>query len=517
MNEEIKTTQTDFENTENIITETENMAVKTKEKFNYSKTDIIFAFLTLVIGFLLVKLVFAGGLGFGAAIFFTLLLTVCVMYYRLKEVSFTKGDILKIIIGYLSAFNFALYDNTFLKLLNFLFSSLIIAYFCYTVNNKDRKKEMFIRDMTKAALVMPVSSPSDCPGAIGAAVSKSNTAKNIKNVLLGFLIAFPCLCIVVSLLMNGDIMFESLMDNVFDNVGSDLLIFVFQLAVGTPIAFFIFSMIFGNVERKSNVLSDEGCKSLARSAGVMPQVMMFSAVAPLILIYILFFVSQAGYFLSAFSNILPENFSYSSYARKGFFELCTVSAINLFVLISMRSFVRKDEDKKSKAVSFFTVTLSLMTIMLIATALSKMIMYIDNYGLSLLRIYTSWFMVLLLVLFTLIIIKEFAPKIRMWTIFTAIFCVMFFTLTYCDVDAITARYNIQRYYDHKDDRIDIRMLDDMSASVVPILDELDDDVQTNGYMELERYIDNMAKNAWYKDWREQSVATIIASQFAVDN
>lgn len=52
--------------------------------------------------------------------------------------------------------------------------------------------------------------------------------------------------------------------------------------------------------------------------------------------------------------------------------------------------------------------LSIFTLILIATAISKMVMYISVYGLTQLRFYTTWFMLLLAVIFVMIIVKQSA-------------------------------------------------------------------------------------------------------------
>ena len=115
----------------------------------------------------------------------------------------------------------------------------------------------------------------------------------------------------------------------------------------------------------------------------------------------MFFISQAGYFLSAFTNSLPEGFTYADYARRGFFELFAIALINLGVTCFMSLFSKKAGREKPFALKFYSVMISVFTLILIATAMSKMIMYINRYGLTALRFYTSWFMVLLAMIFVL--------------------------------------------------------------------------------------------------------------------
>ncbi|MFZ3102315.1 MAG: DUF4153 domain-containing protein [Desulfitobacteriaceae bacterium] len=53
-------------------------------------------------------------------------------------------------------------------------------------------------------------------------------------------------------------------------------------------------------------------------------VIVLSALTALNLVFIVYFLSQLTYLFSAFNNRLPELMTYAEYARRGFFELCTV-------------------------------------------------------------------------------------------------------------------------------------------------------------------------------------------------
>ena len=71
-------------------------------------------------------------------------------------------------------------------------------------------------------------------------------------------------------------------------------------------------------------------------------------------------------------------------------------------------------------------------------------MYIDYYGLTRLRVYTSWFMILLFVLFVIILLRQF--RSFNGTRIAAIGCIcLFMLLCYGNVDGMIAKYNIDRY------------------------------------------------------------------------
>ena len=94
--------------------------------------------------------------------------------------------------------------------------------------------------------------------------------------------------------------------------------------------------------------------------------------------------------------------------------------------------------------------------------MSKMIMYIDNYGLTELRLYTSWFMVLLAVTFVMVIIKQFKFDMQFAKHFSVMFTIMFAILCFSRPEALIARYNIEMYESGYLDELDKNTILSMS-------------------------------------------------------
>ena len=116
--------------------------------------------------------------------------------------------------------------------------------------------------------------------------------------------------------------------------------------------------------------------------------------------YGLFMALQAQYLFSAFVGIRPETYTYAEYARKGFFELCLVAVVNLAVLL-MANLFTKTKREESRWLRCLNLLLSVLTLLLISTAMSKMILYISAYGLTEKRITTMVFMAWLAIVFVL--------------------------------------------------------------------------------------------------------------------
>ena len=76
-----------------------------------------------------------------------------------------------------------------------------------------------------------------------------------------------------------------------------------------------------------------------------------------------------------------------------------------------------------------------------------MVLYIDAYGLTRLRLYTTWFMVLLAIVFVVILAMQFTHKIHPARILVTSFIVLFTLLVFSRPDALVAEYNITRWQD----------------------------------------------------------------------
>ena len=255
------------------------------------------------------------------------------------------------------------------------------------------------------------------------------------------------------------------------DIGLDTVVeHIVSACLGIPVAMYVYGLLVSSKDRKcANTPNAENCRVAGEKTKIAPVATVLAAVIPISLIYIIFFISQWKYYVSGFVGALPSETSYADYARSGFFQLTAVAFIN-FVIIALVGLLMKRDGKGAKIVQkTVSVILSLMTLVLISTAAAKMIMYIDVYGLTPKRVYASWFICVLAVLFLLVIIKQFAQKLRLVTVSALVVTVMFAGLAFSNIDGIIARYNVERYMNGSLSEIDVVALIDCGDSAVPAL------------------------------------------------
>ena len=91
--------------------------------------------------------------------------------------------------------------------------------------------------------------------------------------------------------------------------------------------------------------------------------------------------------------------TYAEYARRGFFELVTVGALLLGVLLLADWVTRDAERTERRQVRLLSALLLGLLAVVLASALLRMRLYIDVYGLTQLRFFTTAFMFWLVVVF----------------------------------------------------------------------------------------------------------------------
>lgn len=447
----------------------------------FTGADVLFAMLSLVCGYLFVWLVnplavlFPGVLGVGVPLFAACFYATAFLYMRKKEIHPPKGSYGWLAISILSACNFALFSNELLKFLNLFFLIGATAYWIAAASGS-RLEPSFGRfavpDLMDQLLWIPLMNFSCTPKILRGAAGRNRRSKNALSILLGILVSIPLLIVVVLLLAKADDTFQRMVNSMTENIGEHLVNFLLRLLPAIVVGFYFFGMLYGNLQKRC--VATRGKEQIEREREKrrkLPIAMTVTVLALLCMVYLLFFGAQAATLFSAFAGVRPEGFTYAEYARQGFFELCEVAAINLVVLGGARLFTARRHEQTARPLAALSVGISVETLLLIATALSKMALYIQQYGLTLLRVYTSWFMALLFVIFALAIAAQFR-KINFAKAFILAFSACFLILCYSNVDGLIARYNVDRYLAGTLDSVDVEALYANPESSLPYVKKL---------------------------------------------
>lgn len=468
----------------------ETLGVKGEVRFipearpkKFEGKDILLAFFMLVIGFLYWHWVAFSNLGLSTTCFVLVFCLIAGWYMKKSGFLQTKQSIPYLILALGSALQFFLFDNGFLKFLNLLFISVLSVYWI-CVTTKRRLEESLsayaLWDLILQFIYIPFSNFSCQFFGFKYIGMKSQRGRTFFMAALGLFFFAPILIGVVQLLMDADAIFEMFIEKMSFSLSNHFLTYAVQFLLGIPVSCYLYGLFYGDATgRYADGATLESVQKSVAEFRFAPKAAVFTAMTALNGIYLLFFFSQGVYLLSAFNNVLPQAMTYAEYARRGFFELCAVAGINLVTVGAAYFIMKRDESEGEGSkgnngilgLKAETAMLSVLTLLLIVTAISKMVMYIHFYGLTLLRVYTTWFMLLLFVFFCIILCRQFMNFQAAKTMVIS-FIVCFMILAFGNVDGQIARYNIEHYKQGTLEHVDIKSFYRLSAASAPYLHDL---------------------------------------------
>lgn len=438
---------------------------------NYTPLEAFFAWFSFFAGYIICRVFPVIIDPFGGFLLILMLFVVTAIVLKLKKAAFNSMSILAAVSALLISSALFISSNPALHFFSYLYALLTYCYFVYTTTGNALEKGLsnyLLLDYARALFILPFASAKQLFKAMFSGKAQVS-AVILKKVFLGLVIAILPTIVVLSLL-SYDPTFSNLLEDIFNFDSLDLISHIISLLFAIPLGMYIFGLFISSVEQKCSITwSKEEFAASAQRKQIAPLLTIISAVIPVLFLYVVFFISQGQYFLSGFSGVLPPNFGYAQYARNGFFELCTVSFINLMIILAVSIFTRRQSKAAPIFLKIISIIFSLFTLILIATAVAKLVMYIDRFGLTPKRVYATCFILALTAIFILIIIKQFVPKLRIAAVST-IACVVIFTiLSLCNMDGLIARYNVNRYLDGSLSTVDLEVMDDLGDAAIPEL------------------------------------------------
>lgn len=315
-----------------------------------------------------------------------------------------------------------------------------------------------------------------------------NGKKPLGKVFIGLACSLPVLLIVVPLLLNSDDAFMGMMSQIFDNTFSTILKITFGASVS------IFAITYGLSLKHGRIAKIKK----SRFKGI-ENVYIISFLSAISFCYILYLFSQLAYFFSAFSGFLPENYNtYSEYARKGFFEMCAIAVINLGIVFTAWLLSKKKNGKMCLGIKLLCTFIAIFTLVIIGSAISKMVLYISGYGMTVLRITTSAFMVFLAIVFISVILKVFTKKINFVKTSLLTAGIIILLLGTLNVNAVCAKYNYENYVKGNLEDFNIEWFYDLGDEGIPYLVKLTQSEDEDVVIEAERCL----SDAYYYDYFE---------------
>ena len=422
----------------------------------------------LVLGLVLCNSAFFGGLNLGAGLFASLTLCLSAGYLLRTGHKLTGYSAALLLCALVLCASFARSDDAFMKFITFcltLISANLGLCLLAGQNRRDPGKFLSLLDVPRTVFILGVGQIGPCSrGVIRCFRNSGTTGKNSAAVAVGLLAVIPLLAILIPLLAGADAAFEGLLQLLPE---WDFVELFTTLLFGTPLAVFLFI--------RTTALRYTPKQMPARQfRGCVHPFTVHTVLAGVSVVYAVYLISQLAYFSGGFSGILPEGYTAAEYARRGFFEMAWLCAINLTVMTLAVSLVSKNPTTPALT-RLLCLFIGIVTLFLVASAIAKMFLYIHSYGLTRLRVLTQVIIFFLGITTVVVCVWLFAPKLPYMKLILITALLMGAAVAWTDVDTLVARYNVTAYQTGRLEQIDVDYLDELGMGAIPYIARLTED------------------------------------------
>ncbi len=318
------------------------------------------------------------------------------------------------------------------------------------------------------------------------------------SVLRGLLLAVPLVLLFGGLFASADAVFRSRVESLFrfDIDIESLNGHFWTLLFGFTIA--------GGLLHRLILSESRSTPPLVRRAlgGKVGIIEIGIVLGSLNLLFASFLAIQFRYLFGARDMVnATSGLSYSEYARSGFFQLVWVAALALVVLLGADALLKKEGEREVTAYQWMGRGLVGMVFCVVASALLRMKLYTDQFGLTELRVYSTVFMVWLTMalgwlLFTTL--NRRPQRFAFGTMMSGL--VMIFATNWIDPDALIVRTNLSK------PGADFAYLATLSDDAILALRQMGDAVPAAHRDETDALIKRRRAGVAGSDWREMNLS-----------
>ena len=324
--------------------------------------------------------------------------------------------------------------------------------------------------ITRGVYKPPVPAPAE-----GASETPTpQKAKNIWHTLLsilpylrGIILAIPVLLVLGLLLSSADPVFGERMRSLLSVIDfKNIPEYIFRLFYIVFLGYLFAGLLLDaaaplNAEKRPNPQEAWNLRFLGSTEA-------FVVLGAVLAMFGFFLVLQFQYLFGGQANITSTGYTYADYARRGFFELVWVAILSIALYLGLATVTKRNTPQHQLTFGLLSIGLLGMVLLILVSALQRMLLYEDAYGFTRLRVYTHIFIFWLMFLLLAGIVLEALRRPGHFGLATLIFVAGFgLTFTCLNLDGTITSLNIQRARTGK--TLDIHHLIGLSADAVPIL------------------------------------------------
>ena len=281
----------------------------------------------------------------------------------------------------------------------------------------------------------------------------------IKRVLIAIIISIPCVVILLAVLSSADMIFGTGIENFIEQIANsfhDNLIL--KCIVSITCGFYLFGAVYAGHMKFTG-------KTWSFPEKRIDTLILNIVLSSILLVYTIFIIVQFKYLFT--DGELPYDLSYTEYARKGFFELLALTAVNVILIIFAVNFTKT---VKNRFTTILCCYLCVVTIVLLVSSFYRMQLYNADDGLTRLRFMVFGFLIFeaLGLIFTFIYILK--PKFNITAVYLCIALFYYTVLNLVPIDYFVAKSQVDRYFSGDNAGIDYTLT--LSYDAAPQIERL---------------------------------------------
>lgn len=326
---------------------------------------------------------------------FNLLITYLILLNNQKKIVNVKAYYLLIPIILILISNLLLKIDDSNLFLNVIILPILMTLFFSLLTNKNYKISIQVFSWVNHLIFTNIFS--------NLSLIKNIKCKNIEtknkttNIILGILIGCGIGLIILLLLMSADTYFKFFVNKIFC---------LFKFDLGKTFIFIISFILLFSIY--VNILLNQSCNMKNNNNNKIDDIMAITIITIIDIIFVLFLISELSRLTNNFLQV-PVQYTYSSYAREGFFQLLVVTTINFNIIMYL--LYKTTLIKENHVIKKLILLLICFSIFLIFNSYYRMFLYIFNYGYTVLRLQVILFLAMEMILF-LILVKKIVKELK---------------------------------------------------------------------------------------------------------
>jgi hypothetical protein len=288
----------------------------------------------------------------------------------------------------------------------------------------------------------------------------------LRPYLLGLVLALPVVLIFAGLLGSADPIFAERWGNLFNIFNIEKLPeYIFRGIYILVLAFLFTGVLLHALFPLKAAGPDVNQAVVKPFLGFTETMIILGAV---VLLFAAFLSIQFQYLFGGQANITATSYTYAEYARRGFNELVGVAVLSLGLYLMLDAVARRSNPRQERIFRAATTLLLGLVLVILGSALMRLMLYQQAYGFTRLRLQTlifiPWLGALLLAAIVLIL---FNVKGRMGLALFVMAAGFTATVAILNMDGTIVRANLERA--RAGEKLDGQYLVGLSTDAVPAM------------------------------------------------